>query len=238
MKTTITTIAIAAFTLIGTVSIGQSLNIKGGFTTSTLKGMLDETSSGSSSTNSSKTKNVGGYNASIGYEFKLSKRLSLETGINYQTRGFALESEYSYNYESYYSLETITENYNSTSSYRLNYLDLPVVLNTAILVGDVRVYVRTGIYVGLATGGKLSEQSEITSSDGGYESYDYSEKIDGDFIGERLGGGFIFGAGAEYKAFYFETNYNIGALSATFLDYELYSQDVSFSLGYKLKFKK
>jgi hypothetical protein len=238
MKSTLRIMVLAAFTLIGTASFGQSLNFNGGFTTSTLKmeglsdGSSTETYNGATYTNSYKNKNVNGYNAAIGYEFKLGDRLSLETGLKLQTRGYKMEYEYSFVNGSDNSREI------STVNYKMNYLDLPIVLNTAILTGDVRVYARTGFYVGFMTGAKYSERSEYTSSNGDNGIYEFSEKVDGGDIDERLTGGLVLGAGAEYKGFYFEANYNLGAYSLENIDYEMYTHDISFSLGYKLKFKK
>lgn len=239
MKRVLKITVLSAATFITTMSFGQSLNIKGGLNLSTIKmeGMTDANSSeeygGTTYTSSHKYKRVGGYNASIGYEFRLGERLSLETGLKYQTRGYKAESEYAYENESYSSSES------SVLKYKMNYFDLPVVLNVAILKGDLRVYGRAGIYAGFMTGGKYSEQSEYRSSDGESGNYEYSETFSGsDFEEERFTGGFIFGAGVEYKGVYFETNYSIGALSLSDLDYETYTHDLSLSIGYKFKFKK
>ncbi|MCJ8292451.1 MAG: PorT family protein [Crocinitomicaceae bacterium] len=240
MKNTLRITALAAFTLIGTASFGQSLNMNGGFTTSTLRmaGMSNETSSetynGGTYTSSSKYMNISGFNVGVGYEFILGNRLSLETGVKYQTRGHKMEYGYSF--------EGSSGNYSeiNTVNYKMKYLDLPIVLNTAILTGDFRVYARTGIYAGFMTGAKYSMRREYTSSDGSSELTEYSETVDmdGDDIGERITGGFVLGAGAEYKGFYLEANYNLGAYSLANLDYEVYTHDFSLSLGYKLKFNK
>ncbi len=238
MKKTIRLTAIAAFTLIGTASLGQSLNFNGGFTTSTFKmeGMTDESSSyssdGYSYTYSTKFKHLNGFNAALGYEFKFGKRLSLETGLKYQTRGFRIVGEYSYKYG------TEKSESHSTISYKMNYLDLPIVLNTAILTGDFRVYARTGIYAGYMTGAKYMGRHDYQSSNGDNGSEEFSEKMEADDLEGRFAGGLILGAGAEYKGFYFEANYNIGVASLEDIDDKTYTNDLSFSLGYKLKFKK
>lgn len=240
MKKTIRISVLAAFTLIGTASFGQSLNFSGGFTSSTMKGEyttdMSSTSTfdGTTYSESFAYKNLSGYNASIGYEFKLGNRLSLETGFKYITRGYKIESEYSYSNSFYTSSEK------STHKYRLNYFDLPVVLNTAILTGDVKVYARTGIYIGLMTGGNFSTRSEYAGTDGNGSS-ESNEKISGDDMGdlsERIGGGFVMGVGAEFKGFFFEANYTLGTYSFEYLDDEMYTHDLSLSIGYKLKFNK
>jgi hypothetical protein len=239
MKRVLTIAAIAIFNLIGFTSFGQSLNFSGGFNSSTIKmeGMTDGTSTevygGTTYTSSEDYKRIGGFNASIGYEFRLGERLSLETGLKFQTRGYKLESSISYQSDMY----SYRESYDL--KYKLNYLDLPVVLNVAILTGDVRVYARAGLYAGIMTGGKYAIKSEYSYSDGDYVVSDDTETFSGsDFDEDRYTGGFIFGAGVEYKGVYFETNYSIGAMSLASIDDESYTHDFSLSLGYKLKFKK
>ena len=186
-------------------------------------------------TSSQKIKSTTGINAAIGYEFKLGKRLSLETGLKYQTRGYKMVSEW--------SQVDGSESYSNTSSYdyKMNYLDIPIVLNTAIITGDFKVYARTGIYAGLLTRAKLSEQAEWTSTNGDNGSYDESQTYSGGDIADmedRITGGIILGVGAEYNGFYFEANYNLGAYSLANMDYELSTRDLSLSLGYKFKFNK
>jgi hypothetical protein len=238
MKNTLRITATAVLTLIGTASFGQSLNFNGGFTASTIKmeGMKDESSTetmdGNSYNSSTNYKCTNGFNAAIGYEFKLGKRLSLETGLKFQTRGYKMEYKFS-NRNEY-------ENFNmfSSGSYKMNYLDLPIVLNTAILTGDFKVYARTGIYAGFMTGAKYKGRYEYTSSNGDNGSEEYSEKIATEDLDGRYTGGLVLGAGAEYKGFYFEANYNLGVASLEDFDNKIYTNDLSFSLGYKLKFKK
>ena len=177
MKKNLKIVAAALFTFTGLVSNAQSLNINWGFTTSSAT-MEDETSDlsaneswGCESYNSSfETKNISGYNVGIGYESKLGERLSVETGFKYIKRGYKVVSESSY--------ASSWDNYEETSTneakIKMNYLDLPVVLNTAILTGDFRLYVRTGIFAGYLASARYLEQSEYNSSDGGFESYEYN----------------------------------------------------------------
>jgi len=237
MKNFLRRSAVTSFALISSISFGQSLNFNGGFTTSSLRMeekqdyKSTETFNGASYTSSYKQKNLSGFNVAIGYEFKLGNRLSLETGLKYQTRGMKTDNKWRY-IEGDQSAESFSE-----SKWKINYLDLPIVLNTAILTGDVRVYVRTGVYVGTVMGGKITERYKFNSSDGNKGSSESSKKIfESDMEGMRFTGGVVFGAGVEYKGIYFETNYNVGTFSLRELDANIYTQDLSFSLGYKLKF--
>lgn len=236
MKNIIKVIAIAVFTNIGNSAYSQSINLKSGFTTSNIKSLYSENYesselyNGASYTYTLKNKNKNGYNASIGYEFKLGNRLSLETGFNYQTRGQELHYSSSYRFESENSSES------NTIKLRLNYLDLPVVLNTTIKTGEFKIYARTGIYIGMITSGEVKESSEYKTSSGNNSTYESSEKISfSDMEDMRITGGLIGGIGAEYKGFYFETNYATGALSLKNLDEEMFTHDLSFSVGYKVK---
>ena len=240
MNKTIKITVLAAFTLIGSATFGQSLNFSGGYTTSTLKGpdisesSTNETYGNTTYSSSMAIKNTSGFNASMGYEFKLGDRLSLETGLKYINRGYKVIGESSYQDPTYSSTSK------STVDYKMNYFDLPVVLNTAILTGDVRVYARTGIYAGLMTSIKYTEETEFSGTMGsGTQSA--KERVSGSDIGdlsERIGGGFVLGVGAEYKNFFFEANYTLGTYSLEHLDEETYTHDLSLSVGYKLKFNK
>lgn len=225
--------------LLGTFSFGQSLNVSGGYTASwmRIKGVTDEPpyeehhDGPNSYTRSSTNKNVSGFNVGVLYEFSLGQRLSLETGFRFQTRGYKIikEETYEQSSSSYSQIEI--------GKKKMNYLDLPVILNTAISVGKYRFYARTGAYLGFLTKMKSAGQTEyningeiLTSS----SSYLHSK---GKPI-ERLTYGLIAGIGVEHKNFYFETNYNLGFHSYPNQQYGAYTHDLSFSLGYKIKFKR
>ena len=240
MKIVLRITALLTVFLIGSMTFGQSLNFNGGFTSSKLKmeGMTDidlsETYNGVTYNRTVDYKSIKGFNAAIAYEFRLGERLSLETGFKFQSRGYKQVSEYEIKSSSYSSSEK------STYKYKMNYLDLPIVLNTAILKEDFRLYARTGIYAGFMTGSKYSEESDYTSSDGNNGHFENTTKGDMDDFDteERITLGALIGLGAEYKSFYFEANYNVGAFSIDSIEDEIYTHDFSFSLGYKIKFKK
>lgn len=244
MKNTLRLSVLGTFILIGTISFGQSLNISGGYSNSSIRmgGLMDyessETKNGInySSNSMSENKNLHGFNVGIGYEFQLIERLSLEAGLRYQTRGYHWIYEYSYEY----SHETNPESYSETNDfkYKMKYLDLPLVLNVTVLTGDFNIYMRTGIYAGFLTETKYTAQGEYRYSDGSNGSYEFTERLSENDFGDRFAGGFVFGVGTEYKGFYFETNCNFGSYSLANLDDKTYSSELSFSLGYKIKFKK
>lgn len=238
MKNKFKLTALVSFLFIGTASFGQSLNISSGYTMSSIYGFdmmeYDVTQSYGDKTysESQERKNLHGFNVSAGYEFRLGERLSLETGIRYQTRGQRLIRKM--------SESSSSESYQETSSLslKMNYLDIPIVLNTAILMGDFRVYARTGFYVGYKTGEIFKKRSEYSSSDGDKGLQESSESFSGADLEPRITGGFLLGVGAEYKNFFLESNYNMGQdywdtwLAIT----DLNTRDLLFSVGYKFKF--
>ncbi len=60
-----------------------------------------------------------------------------------------------------------------------------------------------------------------------------------DFCGEdRIRAGFLVGVGAEYKGLFVETNFSMGPMMLSEIDSEMFTKDLSFIIGYTLKFKK
>lgn len=240
MKNTFKLTTVMLFIVFGTTLFAQSFNFNGGFTMSKIRGENDISDSYSgpyydgtySETN--KMKFLGGFNASVGYEFRLNNRLSLQTGFKFQTAGYKLVEEYSYTT----SFETYKKK--SVEKYNRNYLHLPVVLNTAILTGDIRVYLRTGLFIGMMTGEKHSIRSEFESSIDGNGSSEHSQSGGVSYyeMGDRLTAGFIAGVGVEYKGFYFESNYDLGAVQLSDFKNKIYFENIGFSLGYKIKYNK
>jgi hypothetical protein len=229
MISTLRLIALSVFVTNASSSMCQSLNFSGGFTSSTMREKEDDYDYGSSEF--FKTGNISGFNSALGVEFRLGNRLSLETGLKFQTRGYSWKIDWT-------GADTDFETWEYTL--KMNYIDLPVVLNTAILLGDVRVYTRTGIYAGLLTKARHNLRMNYSSSDGEMETDEYTEIVKGeDFESEeRVTGGLILGAGLEFKNFFFESNYNFGIYALRDSDYGLFTHDFSLTLGYKIKFKK
>jgi hypothetical protein len=229
MISTLRLIALSVFVTVASSSICQSLNFSGGFTSSTMREKEDDYGS----SEFIKTGNISGFNSALGVEFRLSNRLSLETGLKFQTRGYSLKFDWTGQYGDYSESETWDY------TLKMNYIDLPVVLNTAVLLGDVRVYTRTGIYAGLLTRARYNLRMNYSSSGGEMETDEYTEILKGEDLDseERVTGGLVLGAGVEFKNFFFESNYNFGVYTLSDLDYGLFTHDFSLTLGYKIKFK-
>ncbi len=229
--------------LLGTFSFGQSLNVSGGYTASWMEnkhfkaGETNITQYGNeefSNTTASKNAGIHGFNAAVGYEFPFGKRLSLETGIKFQTRG-----------TNYKTVTYLSDNWNlvfssvTQSKTKLYYFDVPMMLNIAFLIKDYRAYARTGLNLGLLAEHKnANERSDYIASTG--ETLTTADtqiiKYDPDEFKRRYTGGIILGIGVEYNGFYFETNYNAGFHTIFYNKYK-YTHDLSFSVGYKIKFK-
>jgi hypothetical protein len=231
-------IGVVALMFIGAATFAQSLNIKGGFSLSTIRSADYEAEFSSVPYDGGAlnyTYDVGyleGYHFALAYEFPLGNRLSLETGFRYQTRGHHTVNEASFESPTEWWSEKIG------LKYKLSYVDLPIVLNTAITKGDLRIYARTGVYGGFWTTAKFKNINEFTSSSGGGGIYTNEDKLDlsGLETADRITIGLVAGVGAEYRGFYFETNYNRGIFQVSEMDSKFFTSDISFSLGYKLKF--
>ena len=238
MKTTVKVIAILAGAFITANVHAQSLNVNAGMSLNNFKigdmetGSSTSNHNGATYTTSYKIKSVVNATYGLSYELNLGNRLSLETGGRFMTRGFNYTSDERYdNGAQFYEDKEYTR-------YKINYIDVPITLNTAITTGELRTYVRTGIYAGYMMSSKYTIRAEGRDSDG----YNYSDEYSSSEMefegGERFTGGIQIGAGASYKQFYFETNYNIGQFNLDDFDSGISTRDLTFTLGYKIKFNK
>lgn len=171
-----------------------------------------------------------GFNASFGYEFKLSNLLSLETGLSYSTKGFTLVEEEDYTWGS------VSESSISKEKYRMNYLDLPIVLNVGFNAGNVRMYGKLGGYVGFGMLGNIKTSYEASDSQGATYTEDYRGGLDLGNSSERFNYGLITGIGAEYKNLFMELKYSAGRVALWDVDdYKVNSYTLGLSIGYKFK---
>ncbi len=215
----------------------QSLNLSGGFTSSTFRQAASEeysytyNSVDGTETESAKMKRLSGFNAGLSFEFKLNKTFSLEPGLRYQTRGFnynELEKRVSG------GINVYTNNMDFT--YQENYFDLPLVLNAGTDFGNFRVYGRAGFYGGLLYSVHLREKREIWDAFfNELITWDESVLIKGEELDARFTVGYLLGVGVTYKGFYLEANYNNGLLMPE--DFGL-SSDFSLNLGYKFRLRR
>jgi len=253
MKNLKRAIAFVLFLLIGTVSYGQSWNITGGYTSSTVKidglqeGEFTETDADGNKLVESRKKNrLSGFNLGISREYKISDDFSIETGLRYQTKGYGFTQEGSITASSSEELLYIKSRFNIIMSY----VDLPIVLNTGISVGDYRIYARTGVYFGALVSANFNGVSEMRGFFGNENetiSVDITEDLREE-TGATFSTGVILGAGVSYKGFFAEINYNMamrGIEGIELVEIEPGDgnttgnmRDLSFNLGYKFKIGK
>jgi hypothetical protein len=238
MKTTIKITALAITLLMGVNASAQSLNFSGGISLNKLNFEDSETYS------STENFNGGTYTSEyaidgivaptfgLSYEFNFGSRFGLEAGFRYSQRGFKSTQSFRYENGTMFSEEM------ETSNYKLNYVDLPLTFNTYITTGELKSYVRMGVYAGFMVSQSYTSLYESNDSDGYNVSSEYSSN-EMDFDSEeRLTGGLQLGAGASYKGFFFETNLNIGTLLLSDFDFGVSTRDVAFTVGYKLDLSK
>lgn len=217
------------------ISQAQSFNISSGINISRLAS--SEWESGSS-TYASDFENYTysreyGYNAHLGYsgylgfEFRLKERLGLETGLRYLSRGYSYFENGEGTGDGYFEIEKRSERYT------MNYFDLPITLNFAIIKKEYfSLYARAGVYAGLMKNVRSTytrDYQSTNSNSSGKETYKDNEFE----ISERFTAGGQLGLGAQYKGFFAEANYMLGFINPYSYDFDIRSHDISFSLGYK-----
>jgi hypothetical protein len=238
MKTSVQ-LLIAIVTLIASHSaFAQSLNIGAGvsFNKLVFEGYeemnMTENFNGGTYTSSYTQKGMVGPNFRLTYEFNFGKRFGLETGARYMKRGFTSTYRDRYESSNYHWEDT------EVTAYKMQYVDVPITFNTYITTGEFKSYVRTGIYAGALLTQKYKESYTSFDSDGYEASSEYSSN-EMDFDNEeRFTGGLQFGAGASYKGFFFETNYNIGTFMLSDFDSGVDTRDLSLTVGYKWNLSK
>jgi hypothetical protein len=233
--------ALFFFSVLTNSLFAQSLNVSGGFTSTTFKHTMfeeyvrDITDNSSNVTEISRgeIKRLPTYNAGLSFEFKLNKILSFEPGLRYQTRGFQFHEMLKL-----VSDGTEVHSYNLDFTYKENYIDFPLVLNAGANFGDFSVYGRGGLYGGVLRSRYTRITYNITSYDGYFENLDETELLKGrdlDFD-ERITAGFLFGVGVKYKGFYLEANHNNSLVTS--YEVEGMSRDFSINAGYKFQLRK
>lgn len=237
MKNTINISVLVILVATSFTSSAQSFNMSGGLNLTSFNFFEDgkriyhndteEYTFGSVKTDA---KMNSGFNASLGYEFKLNDLLNIETGLSYSTKGFVLVEKSTYNYESYSDSRT------SKNKFRANYLDLPIALNIGITNGDLRVYGKAGGYFGFGMLANVKYESFYTDSDGITNTEEYREGVELGDGANRFNYGMILGLGAEYKSLFMEVKYSLGLMNDfAGSDWKIINSNLGISLGYKFK---
>ena len=169
-----------------------------------------------------------GFHAGLIAEIPLSKRLSIETGLLFTTKGFNYSDEW---YDD--SLGTDNEYY---QEYKLFYLDIPITIKGALEFGGIKLFGAAGPYLGIGIGGHEYYEDIV---DGIKE--DDTSKISWGSDDEKndlkqLDYGLILGAGLEFKGFQLGFSYYLGLANIstyTEYDYKVNNRVIQISLAYK-----
>ena len=231
----------------------QSLNFKAGLNLSKMESFsgsekltTNYSENDEYSSYEEKYKMLPGFHIGTSFEFNIGKYFSIEPGIQFSTKGMKYtrisESDYvssGYNY-SYRNSQT--------SVVRTNNIDVPVLFHGILPIGEVKLYVTLGGYIGIGLTGKQIYSGEGDETYNG-ESYSYNEK-DEESINygpsedmSRLDFGAVGGIGVQFKGFFLEANYNYGFANLIAKDYsdEGYRTNnrvLGITFGYKINFKK
>lgn len=235
-----------AFTLIMIAFAGnsQSLNVKGGVNMSRINFFDDDgardyntyeatAESGTYEAEYSyKMKTQYGWNAGVMYEFKSKRAVSFETGISYMTKGFKFEGNQTETIDSYYM------SFESSSTSRIHYLDIPLTMKFNFMNNGVRVYGKAGAYFGVALVGMAKSRYE-SNYNGDVVTDEDEEEIDIEDDDLRTNAGLTLGLGVEYKNFFIEGNYSAGVMNLADMDYGfMVNKDLGISVGYNIQFNK
>lgn len=238
MKTTSKTLCLLTSLFFVSQVSAQTLNFSGGVSINNIEYQFDIDQNSVSSFNGTtsyftqKKSYLLAPSFGVSYEFNFGNHFSLESGFRFMNRGILIERTY--------RTETATTFNQSAQryAYKSRYIDIPVTLNSYITTGNIKTYVRTGIYGSFLINQQTKSRIENTNSEGNNTT---TEKINNDFqvdFKERFASGLQLGAGASFKGFFFETNFNIGVLNLNNFDTDITTRDFSFVVGYKLNLSK
>ncbi|OFX88681.1 MAG: hypothetical protein A2W99_04225 [Bacteroidetes bacterium GWF2_33_16] len=160
-------------------------------------------------------------------EFRLTNLLSLETGVLFSTKGFKTED----------SGKLYGVNWETLSSYNLNYLDIPVYLRVGYNIGSVRVFGNIGPYIGIALSGKekIERTVDVATEIDEYKIQIGSEKGEDNI--KRTDFGLNIGISAALKEYEIGLNYGLGLANlspSTDNGTEFKNRVFSITFAYKL----
>ena len=149
-------------------------------------------------------------------EYGLSDAFFIQPGLLFAQQGCKMEMSESYMGESMKSSDKMT----------LNYLQIPVNAQYKVGLGNMKLLLQAGPYLGFAISGK--EKGETTYSYGGEkETEKYNEKIDFKEDGwKRFDFGLGIGAGLQFGNIQAGLGYNLGLANIADSD-----DDIEFSSG-------
>ena len=190
--------------LIPSISFSQSFGIRGGYNLSTVRWVSDHDPN-IDKLNSDIT-HKGGFQIGGNVDFKLSKILSIEPGLNFSAKGYKIN----------HTVELNGTSLENTSKSTIYYLDIPAYFKATIRVGEVQLFGATGPYFGIA----LDIDGENALTIESHNRYDF---------------GASFAVGAELGRFEIGAFYDVGLKNNNPMTIiKSYNRSLKFSLGYRL----
>ena len=161
-------------------------------------------------------------------QYDMGRHMSLRTGLTYLQQG----SELKYSFDEFGSTTTTT---------KLNYLQVPVQAIYGVDAGSTRLYAGLGGYGGYGISGHVKNTLWFYTDDGGYEiteklkAFDKLEEDGGDL--EKFDYGMIGLAGVELKnGLYFEAAYQQGLANISRDKEDSYKNTgIQFTIGYSFE---
>jgi outer membrane protein W len=139
-----------------------------------------------------------GLNLGVTAEFPINDMLSFETGLMFNTKGFAMKE----------SMDFFGETMEIKSKTTLNYIDIPLTVKATFAAGSSNIFALAGPYVGIGLSGKTKAtvtyggESETDTEDMEFGSEDDQMK--------RLDYGLIIGAGVDFGTISVGASYGLG----------------------------
>jgi len=189
-------------------------------------------------------------NFGLSYLKSINNSLELQTDLRYMQKGF------------YQKLGEVSPDTSISMMVELNYLELPIRLNSKIELGKLNLIVGVGGYLGYGFSGRISCSKSYPSDDSYFTEniwakrfidYDSSDPdkpknfvVESGYIGlHRLDYGLISSIGAEYKNFRLMFDYTYGLRLLTIengqgdmFNHKVYNISLSYILDFSGKDKK
>lgn len=229
MKNSTKTLALLAVVLLSFSANAQRIGVKAGYSYSdpVMDIFFQDDAKGSISS-------VPGFHIGPYADFKLAKILSMEVGLQFESKGF------DYEYYSFMDNIIVTD-----GEARVYYLTIPVAFKLGYNINsESRVYGIFGSYLSLGVGGtdrrEVVEHGIQSSQSGKYwtgpEYFSDNSPIG---IFQKLDLGFSVGAGYEINDLQFSFTYDIGMkdIAVIFNSIDVYNRVLKFSVGCSIPYK-
>jgi hypothetical protein len=234
MKSNITIIAVILFA--GTFAVkGQEFGVKGGVGLNQWAGLGEAFYSGSDYSEVNKNKFMPGFQLGGTFEYTLSDRFSLTTGLSYRQGGAKLETSISFS--ELYEGQEYKQSLESSFKFYTHRIEIPVMAKFAFNKGNTKVYGMAGAFANYGlTGMYISHFKYELTYDGQTEREEETDsgelKFNDDIQAFNIG--VVSGLGVEIKNIQVEACYNIGLRSVFYdSDTPITTRSINLTIGYK-----